>query len=414
LVEPDAHLPHHIAKGKTMTTLQLVQSARTPTSPLDPYADDALINPWPMYKTLQDLGAAVWLSKHEMFALTRYDSVICALKDTSAFSSASGVMMNDAMNEVLRGNTLCSDGDHHQRLRRIVAKPLRPLALSALKAEIADKADQIVDRLVKKRTFCAVKELATALPIDLVASAVGLPPEGRERMLVWAEQMYNAFGPLNRRTCQAFPMLEEMMNYATTQAVRGKLRPGSWAEGIIDAVDRGEADPKAQPALMIDYLGPSLDTTIYAIGNGVWLFAKHPDEWLRVCEAPSSIPAAINEILRMEAPLQGYSRLVTRDYQMEEVMLPAGSRAIVFYGAANRDERKFPDPHKFDVTRNATEHVTFGSGVHACVGLHLARLEITAIFRALAMRVKRFHIEHEVRNVNHVLRGFSELVVSVD
>jgi cytochrome P450 len=82
---------------------------------------------------------------------------------------------------------------------------------------------------------------------------------------------------------------------------------------------------------------------------------------------------------------------------MDEVTLPAGSRAIVFYGAANRDERKLPDPHRFDVTRNAVDQVAFGSGPHASIGLHLAKLEMTAIFRALATRVKRFHIEEEVR-----------------
>jgi cytochrome P450 len=140
-----------------------------------------------------------------------------------------------------------------------------------------------------------------------------------------------------------------MMHYARTQAVRGKLTPGSWADAILDAVDRGEVDQAVCPVMMIDYVGPSLDTTIYAIGNGVWLFARHPGEWQKVREAPSRVPAAINEILRMEAPLQCFSRLLTRNYDMDEVTLPAGWRAIVFYGAANRDERKFPDPHTFDV-----------------------------------------------------------------
>src|SRR5260370_7321004 len=87
------------------------------------------------------------------------------------------------------------------------------------------------------------------------------------------------------------------------------------------------------------------------------------------------------------------------------ITLPAGSRAIAFYGAANRDERKFPNPSKFDVTRNSPEQLAFGTGPHVCVGLHLARLEMVAIFRALAMRVKRFHIEEEARSVNNVLRG---------
>jgi cytochrome P450 len=396
------------------TTQFAFPSNSTPTSHLDPYCDEALLEPWETYTALQNLGSAVWLEKYEMFALTRYDNVVRALKNATAFSSASGVMMNDPMNQVLRGNTLCSDGEDHQRLRRITAKPLAPAALNGLKLDITTKADQIVDRLVAKGRFCAVTELATALPIDIVASAVGLPEEGRERMLVWAEQMYNCFGPLNDRARSAFPVLEQMMHYATTQAVRGKLKPGSWAEGIVEAVDRGEADQAVRPALMIDYMGPSLETTISAIGSGVWLFAKNPGEWQRVRETPSCVPFAINEILRMETPLQGYSRLVLQDYEMDEVALPAGSRAIVFYGAANRDQRKFPDPHRFDVTRNAAEQVAFGSGPHACIGLHLAKLEMSAIFRALATRIKRFHIEQEVRNMNNTLRGFRKLIVAVE
>jgi cytochrome P450 len=95
-----------------------------------------LVEPWETYTALQNLGSAVWLEKYEMFALTRYDSVIRALKDPSAFSSASGVMMNEPMNQLLRGNTLCSDGADHQRLRRITAKPLAPAALNALKSDI--------------------------------------------------------------------------------------------------------------------------------------------------------------------------------------------------------------------------------------------------------------------------------------
>jgi cytochrome P450 len=252
---------------------------RTPVSNVDPYSDEALIRPWPIYEELQSLGSAVWLAKHNMFALTRYDSVSRALKEDTYFSSASGVMMNDDMNQVLRGNTLCSDGEEHQRLRRIIAKPLVPAALKSLRAEVTQTAESLVTRLVEKRNFCAVTELATPLPVAIVASAVGLPEEGRERMLAWGEDLFNCCGPMNDRTRNSFPALEQMMHYATTQAVRGKLKPGSWAEGILDAVDRGEVAAAACPAMMIDYMGPSLDTTISAISSGVWLFANNPDEW---------------------------------------------------------------------------------------------------------------------------------------
>ena len=98
---------------------------------------------------------------------------------------------------------------------------------------------------------------------------------------------------------------------------------------------------------------------------------------------------------------------------MDGILLPAGSRAIAFYGAANRDPRKFANPSQFDVMHGASEQIAFGWGPHACVGMNLARLEMSAIFRALATRVKRFHIHEEVRAVNNILRGFSKLIVSV-
>jgi cytochrome P450 len=323
-------------------------------------------------------------------------------------------MMNDDMNQILRGNTLCSDGDEHQRMRRIIAKPLSTTALKSLRDEITQTADKLVSRLVLQRSFCAVTDLATPLPVAVVASAVGLPEAGREHMLAWGEDMFNCFGPMNERTRGAFPALERMMHYATTQAVRGKLKPGSWAESILDAADRGEIDSAACPAMMIDYMGPSLDTTIAAIASGVWLFANHPAEWDRVRATPSMLPGAINEILRIETPLQSFSRLVTKDYAMDEVLLPAGSRAIVFYGAANRDNRKYLQADVFRVDRNAADHLAFGSGPHVCVGIHLAKLEMLAIFGALLERVRRFRVHEEHRNLHNVLRGFRRLMVSVE
>ena len=387
---------------------------QTPISHIDPYSDQVLSDPWPAYAEMQDAGPAVWLSKYKMFALTRYDSALKSLQDPSSFPSSSGVMMNDHMNQVLRGNTLCSDGEDHSRLRRIVMRPLTPSALKTLEERITIEADELVRRLVSTGRFCATKDLATHLPVSIVSNEIGLAEEGRERMLDWADKMFDCFGPANDRMREALPMLEEMMSYATTQALRGKLKPGSWAESVLDAADRGELDRSLCPVVMIDYMGPSLDTTIFGISSGVWLFANHPEQWDRVRESPSLIPNAINEVLRLESPVQGFSRYVARDYNMDGIILPAGSRTIVFYGAANRDGRKFPDPHRFDVTRTAISHLAFGAGPHVCAGINLARLEMKAIFTSLARTVKRFHIEHEQRVINNVLRGFARLDVSIE
>jgi cytochrome P450 len=388
---------------------------KPPTSILDPYTDEALLNPWPLYRELREMGPAVWLERYGMFALTSYDAVVKGLRDWEAFPSSFGVMMNDDMNQLLRGNTLCSDGDAHNRLRRVVIRPLTPTALRSLQEEVEREAEALVDRLCARGRFCATADLATYLPVTIVSSAIGLPEEGRERMMDWSIGMFNCFGPMNERARNAMPVLSEMMHYARNQAVPGRLRPGSWAEAIHHAAAAGEVPSDAVPVMMIDYMGPSLDTTIFGISSGVWLFAKHPEQWDLVRNDPSLMPAAINEMLRLEAPIQGFSRYVARDYGLDGVTLPEGSRAIIFYGAANRDPRQFPNPDRFDVRRdNARRHMAFGTGPRGCLGMNLAKLEMRSLFMALAQKVKRFHIETEERALNNILRGFNKLIVTVE
>ena len=384
-----------------------------PRSDHDPYTDEALLDPWPGYKKMRDAGPAVWLPKYQMFALTRYDSVRRALEDWESFPSRNGVMMNDRMNQVLRGNTLCSDGPDHHALRDVLRRPLTPRALRPVREEITAEAEGVAEKLVARGSFDAATELANHLPVTVVSNLVGLPEKGRERMLLWAQEMFNCFGPINERTIASFPVLDEMMDYAINEAVPDKLKPGSWAAGIHDAVARGEVPAQACPAMMVDYMGPSLDTTICAISNAVWAFANNPDQWDLVRSDPQLLPSAVNEVLRYDAPVHGFSRYVARDVDMDGVVLPAGSRAIVFFGAANRDERKYPDPDRFDVLRRPGDHLGFGAGPHACVGMNLARIEMLALFTALAKRVRRFTILEQEPLLNNVLRGFKALRVAV-
>src|SRR6267154_2376930 len=119
-------------------------AGRAPTSTLDPYMDQALLNPWPLYRELREMGPVVWLEKYGMFALTRYDVVVKVLRDREAFPSSFGVMMNDDMNQLLRGNTLCSDGDAHHRLRRVVMQPLTPVAIKSLQDEVERETEAVV------------------------------------------------------------------------------------------------------------------------------------------------------------------------------------------------------------------------------------------------------------------------------
>ena len=188
-------------------------------------------------------------------------------------------MMNDLMNETLIGIVLCADGEEHAAMRKVIGGPLTPQALAAVRTSINEEAERLVERLVAQGTFDAATELAHHLPVTIVSSLVGLPEDGREHMLDWADANFNCFGPMNERTEEAFPVVQEMVDYAFTECVPGKLSPDGWAAGIWAAAERGDIPPEKPPLMMNDYMGPSLDTTIFATANMIWLFAAHPEQW---------------------------------------------------------------------------------------------------------------------------------------
>jgi cytochrome P450 len=384
-----------------------------PSFAVDLYSDESLLDPYPLYRQLRDLGGAVWLEKHKIFALARHQDVKRAMQDSKTFSSAQGVMLNQQMNDTLRGIVLCSDDPEHAILRRVISKPITPKAISAYSDLITGEAESLVARLVAKGTFDAATQLAQHLPVTIVSHLVGLPEEGRERMLDWAAANFQCFGPINARTLEAFVTVKEMVDYAFTQCTREKLRPDGWARLIWDAADRGEISLEKPPLMMNDYMGPSLDTTIFTIANAIYLFGRNPQQWTLLRAQPELMPRAINEVVRLESPLQGFSRVATRDVRIEDVVLPEGSRAVMLWGSANRDERKWSDAEKFDITRNNTDHLGFGQGVHMCVGMHLAKMEIAAILSALLKRVSRFELGESKRVINNVMRGLSHLEVTV-
>jgi cytochrome P450 len=166
-------------------------------------------------------------------------------------------------------------------------------------------------------------------------------------------------------------------------------------------------------ALIFDYLGPSLDTTITATTNAVKLFGEHPDQWRVLREKPYMVPNAINEVIRLESPVQGFSRRLTRDTAWGSQFLPQGARVLLLYGSANRDERRWEQPRRFEITRANNDHIGFGHGVHACAGANLARLEMAALLTAMVSRIEEIRIDSCEVLINNFLRGFRQLLVTV-
>ena len=383
-----------------------------PRSDMDIFGDEVLSDPYPHYRELRDLGPVVYLDAHDIFTLARYDDVRAALVDWQTFSSAEGMGFNLAVNQLTQGNVEATDPPEHDRLRAILMQWLSPRRIRAFSDDIERQADDLVAALVERQSCDAIVDLARVFPALVVTDLVGMSDEMRDRMIEWGDATFQCVGPLNERAEEAFPVLEELFTLLMS-ITKEDLKPGSVGRAIFEASEKGEVDEDDAFQLLWDYTGPSVDTTISAIGNAIAQFAAHPDQWDLVRKDPALIAAATNEVLRFEAPIQVLSRLALQDWQRDDAAVPAGARVAVMFGSANRDERHYPEPDRFDVLRNPQDHLGFGFGVHHCVGQSLARAEVQAILKALTKRVRRIETGDAVWHLNNTMRILKALPVSL-
>ena len=379
------------------------------TSDLDLFADEVLLDPYPHYATLRELGGVVHLPANDVYALTRYDIIRTALGDPETFSSRS-IGFNPMVNEALQGTSLASDPPVHARLRATLTANLSPRALRGLKTQIDAKAAALVDELVSRGSFEAIDALARAFPLEVVADLIGFTGHVRENMLRWGQAAMQVIGPMNQRTAENFPIAGELYGWCSGVTAED-LAPGSVGRGIFDAEARGDIPAGSAGHIIHQYLGAGVDTTIAAIGNIVALFAAHPDQFDLVRKDPSLVPAAFSEVLRFWVPIHAWGRFVTTDVEFDGVTVPAGSQVAILLGAGNRDPRHYENPDAFLVERNPVDHLSFGYGPHGCAGQGLARLEAHAVIEALVSRVHRLVVGEEIRVPSNITRSIERLPV---
>ncbi|GAA5156506.1 MULTISPECIES: cytochrome P450 [Amycolatopsis] len=386
--------------------------ATAPRSDVDLFCEDVMADPYPVFRELRDAGPVVHLDRFDVFAVPRYAEARHVLGDWESFSSAD-IALNTQFNHYIGDGIIRSDPPLHEAQRNVLAGRLARPALRALQPEIDRRAEEIVDALVARGSFDAVGDLARRFPVEVVGDLIGLPQEGREELLPLIDANFNCFGPDNDRTRASVPRLPTLAEWVVTHAARDQLTEGSMGRAVFDAVDAGQLPAEAAPWLLMTYVVAGMDTTVHSIGHTIWLLARHPGQWDALRADPSLVPQAFREIVRYESPVQVFGRTARTAWTVDGITVPEGARLAVLYGSANRDERKWPDADRFDITRNNADHLAFGYGLHGCAGQALARLEGEALLRALLRRVSRIEAGEPVRHFNNVLRGLESLPVTV-
>ena len=245
------------------------------------------------------------------------------LRDDAAFVSGDGVALNAISNRLSRGTTLNSDGVEHARRRKLVAHRMLPRALGAISDSVTEQAARIVDAALTKGEIDGVRDLASALPLAVVPDLVGWPRDQRDHLLAWAGATFDVLGPLNRQWIKSSPSSVQMLRFARRVVRRRSVIEGSLGHDVLTAADDGKLPHRECPPLMVDYVAPSLDTTISAISSALQLFADFPEQWEILKANRDLIPNAVNEVIRYESPVRAFSRKAFRESVIGGVTIPS-------------------------------------------------------------------------------------------
>jgi hypothetical protein len=362
---------------------------------------------------MREAGPVVWLAQYRIWAMARHEQVRDALTDWQTYCSSAGVGLSDFRKEPpWRPPSIILEADPplHTRTRAVLTRILSPGAIKVLRERFEREAEALIERLVEQREFDGVADLAEAYPLKVFPDAVGISEAGRENLMPYGSMVFNSFGPRNDLFDQAMANAGPVRDWIMSRCSRAALAPNGLGMQIFQAVDAGELSEDEAGMLVRSFLSAGIDTTVYGLGNALYCLARYGEQWRALRENPTLIRSAFEEVLRFEAPVQTFFRTTTRPVEVGGVQLADGEKVLLFLAAANRDPRRWERPDTFDVSRRAAGHMTFGTGIHGCVGQAVARLESEAILTALTRRVASLELTAEpTRRLNNTLRGFDTL-----
>jgi cytochrome P450 len=377
----------------------------------DPFAHRTVEDPFPTYGLLRDRHPVYHNAARDVWALTRFEDVQQAARDWRTYSNAAGVDLDDTTDVFGPGNFIDSDPVRHDELRALVRHQFTPKAIGELEREIRERVRALLSPFVEAGGGDIVRALAWPLPVATVCDVVGFPAADAPQLQAWVAAAIRRLSGEGRSPPSARRAVCEMHDYFVEIAADRRRRP---REDLLSSIATGEAGGSplsseiAGLCTLLSVAGS--ETTFSLIGNAVWLLASHCTQRRRLVNDPSTIPAALEEVLRVESSVQYLGRVATRDVELHGTTIPAGERVALIFGAANRDERRWDDPDTFEVTRPPKRNLAFGEGIHHCLGAPLARLEVRVVLEELVRTMPEFSLDGPAeRTRTYTTRGFESL-----
>jgi hypothetical protein len=388
-------------------------------------SDAFYADPFPVYRALREQQPVLQLPSGGVM-LTRYADCVYVYKNPQLFASDKKAEFKPKFGDSLlfehhTTSLVFNDPPLHTRVRRLMAGALTPKAIAAMAPGLTALVDKLLDQLQAKGQVDLIEDFASAIPIEIIGNMLGVPVADRGPLREWSLSILGALEPVVSPEAFAWgnASLRDFITYLNGPIAERRNHLGDPDVDVLSRLIIGEADGEklTAPELLhncIFLLNAGHETTTNLIGNALVALAQHPDQLAKLRAQPDLIAPAIEEALRYESSNQLGNRITTQAVQVGGVSLPAGTSVTICIGAANRDPDQFPNPEVFDITRSPNRHLAFGSGIHMCAGMNLARLEgAIAVGRFLA-RFPHYRLSSApVRGGRARFRGFLAVPCSV-
>lgn len=399
----------------------------------DPYSPDFLDNPYPAYVRLRKESPVFFDPEWDLTFFTRHADVAGILKDRRFGRDIRGVSGEidarryarnypahlPSWNRFIRGSFIDLEPPRHTRLRRLVQWAFTRRSTETYRARLETTAARAIETAVDVGTMEAISEYATPIPLVMIADLLGIPEDQQPQLVSWSHDIVRVFdqGCTEEEGKRAEAAVIAFVAYIRQVLEERRSAPGSDLVSALIAADHegDRLDEDELIATCILTLNAGHEATVHAIGNGLLALASNPDEYARLQNDPAGLAGrATDELLRFDSPLQMFERWVLEDLTWSGTPLRHGTKVGLLFGSANHDESVIVDPEGLDLGRRVNPHVSFGGGVHYCVGAPLAKVELEVAFSSFASRVGKFEVTEKPDRVRSlVFRGLRSLPLSV-
>ncbi|MFJ1753167.1 cytochrome P450 [Kitasatospora sp. NPDC088134] len=402
-----------------------------PTAAFDPWSPAFVADPYPAYAALRESAPVQYCAPTGQWLVSRHADVSALLRDRrlgrththrfthEEFGRPAPDPAHEPFHTLNDHGLLDLEGPDHTRIRRLVSKAFTPRTVEALRPAVRRLAGGLVDGLLADGGGDLIARVAEPLPVAVIAEMLGIPESDRHQLRPWSADITGMFelNPSAETARRAVTASLEFSSYLRELIRRRRAEPGpDLISALVAAAEDGQVLSEQETvSTCVLLLNAGHEATVNTTGNGWLALLRHPRELARLrADVDALLPTAVEELMRYDTPLQMFERWVLDDIEVAGTRIPRGAEVALLFGSANRDPARFADPDRLDLGRTDNPHLTFGAGIHFCLGAPLARLELTESYGALLRRAPGLRLVREPEwRPGYVIRGLEELLVEV-